>query len=278
MKQKLKDSEEITDDLKGFLEYLHLKELSELSIKQYLIYYRLFPHDNITIEAIREFVVKHKGTPSRAFVRNYLDYKKIYDMKLPQVTGRKKRRLPTKLSPEDIVKLRYALYKVNKKYGIIFDLTNDGALRRAEVMNLTPQCFDWNTWSKDTTKPCRVRVIGKNNKERIVIISSKTAFRVKNYLKPYIKEAVVRMDTRMFNVGLRAWWGILKTVSEEVLGKRVKCHSLRHNRSLQLYEKGNMDILDLKVLLGHASISTTQLYLNPDEEKSLKKMEDFYNS
>lgn len=263
-------------DLKAFDDYLTLKELADSTIKQYHIFYNLFPKDNITPETVSAFLLEHRGNLPRAFVRNYLDFRKIHDIKIPVRTGRRKKRLPPKLTEEEIRRLRYALYKKNIKYGLMFDLTLDGALRRAEVINMTPQMFDWDGWAKDESKPIRVKVVGKGNKERMVIMSPKTANRVKLYLKPLLKEYLVKMDTRMFDIGVHTWWLVLKEVSEDVLGKRIKCHAIRHHRSSELYETGKFDLLDLSRFLGHASISTTQIYLHPDEEKSIQKFEGFF--
>jgi len=264
-------------DLRDFIDYLTLKELSESTIREYLIRYKLFPIDNITSETVNAFLIEHRGNLPRAFVRNYLEFRNIYNIKIPMRTGRKKIRLPPKLTEEEIRRLRLALYKRNIKYGILFEISKDSGLRRTEVINLTPQMFNWDDWGKDQTKPCRARIIGKGNKERQIIISPDTARRLKNYLKPFIKAGVIRMNSKIFNITAKHWWKILVQESERVLERRIKPHSLRHDTATKWYSTGDMDLMDIKNLLGHSNISTTQLYLHPDEEKTLKKLEQLYD-
>ena len=55
-----------------------------------------------------------------------------------------------------------------------------------------------------------------------------------------------------------------------VLGKYYRYHELRHSRSLEWYNEGK-DIYRIKNRLGHASISTTQLYINPAEEDEINR-------
>ena len=250
-KQIIEPDSEIKKDFKLFIDYLTLKELSDSTIKQYEIFYRIFPQNELTQDTVKKFLLEHRGSVSRAFLRNYLDFKQRYDIKIPVRSGRKKKRLPEKISEEEIAKLRNALYNVDTKLGLMFDLTKDGALRKAEVVSLKPSCFNWDEWSKDTSKPIRCKVIGKGNKERLVIISSETAQRLKDYLKPLLRDYTVQMNTRIFNIGVRRWWEVLKIASEMILGRRIRTHSIRHNTATGMYESGDFDLLDIQRYLGH---------------------------
>ena len=263
-------------DFKEFNDFLNLKELAESTIREYNIRYKIFPVDNITPETVKSFLLDNRGNVPRAFVRNYLEFRQIYDIRIPVRSGRKKIRLPEKLTLEEIRRLRYALYKRGIKYGVMFDIARDSAIRRTELVSLTPSMFDWDLWKIDTTKPCRAKIIGKGNKERQIIISSDTARRLKDYLKPYIKAGVILMNSKIFDITPKHWWKILIQESEKTLGKRIRPHAIRHSTSTEMYESGKFDLLDLQRYLGHASLSTTQLYIHADEEKSIQKFEDFF--
>ena len=264
-----------TPTFESFAEYLILKDLAESTVEAYCIYFRIFPHDNFNQESVNQFLLKHTGDTPRGFVRNYLDYLKRRDIDMPKKTGRKKQRLAVIVPESNRAIVREALYNVNTKYGLMFDMTLQGGLRREELTTLELQNFEWDEWGKDTSKPCRVHIIGKGNKERIIVISPKLAMKIKNHFKNDILTRELRMDERMFGMDRHRWWEILKQASEGMLGKRIRPHELRSTRATQLWESGEFDLLDLQNFLGHADLSTTQIYLHPDKEKSLKKFEKF---
>ena len=49
--------------------------------------------------------------------------------------------------------------------------------------------------------------------------------------------------------------------------KRYSVHKLRHTAATLMYQYGNVDIRALQVLLGHESISTTEIYTHVDNEQ-----------
>jgi site-specific recombinase XerD len=157
----------------------------------------------------------------------------------------------------------------------MYDLTYEGGLRRAETVNLKAQDFEWNQWGKDKTKPCRVHIIGKGDKERIIVISPQVAQAVRDFISPLLKDGTILMNQPIFQINKQRWWEIIRDTSIAVLGKRIKTHSIRHQRSSDLLETKQFQITDLQRFLGHSSIATTQIYLHPDEEKSIKKFEEF---
>jgi integrase len=265
-----------TQELLGrYIDYLAVRELAESTIKEYVIYFRIFPHDNISQDTVNEFVIHHKGSIAKAFVTSYLKFMKIKDIEVPETTGRKRKRYTKINTREEMETLREALYLLQERYGIMYDVTLEGLLRRNETISVKPQDFEWNSWGQDKSKPIRLRVIGKGNKERIVVISSQTAERVRNYISPLLKDGSILMNQPMFKISKHEWWRVIRDVSIAVLGKRIKPHSIRHYRSSELLETNAFSLPDLQRILGHSSIATTQIYLHPDEEVSIKKFEEF---
>lgn len=259
-----------------FIQFMKLKGLSDGTIEQYSRYFNLFPHDNLNQENVNDFIMEHLGSRiSRAFVNNYLEFLNNKDITVMKITGRKKKRMMEKIDDESIDVMRYALYKINHKYGLMFDLTIDGALRKDELLKLTANNFEWDIWSKDITKPCRLRIIGKGNKERVVLISPKVMEGIKKFLAERLKNKEITMNTKLWGMKHHRWWQVLTIVSKELLGRNIHPHLLRHYRSNQLYETNQFDLIDLQNFLGHSSVATTELYLHPDKEKSIKKFEKF---
>ena len=56
--------------------------------------------------------------------------------------------------------------------------------------------------------------------------------------------------------------------------KNLSVHKLRHTAATLMYRYGNVDIRALQVLLGHDSISTTQIYTHVDDQQVRNAVED----
>lgn len=260
--------------LDEWMNYLAVKGLSYGTIEQYCIRFRIFPHTKLSQETVNVYLTEHTGQVNRSFVKNYLEFIRNKDIIIPKKTGRKKIRVPETVSQEHLEIIRFAMYELNELYGIMFDLEYQGGLRREELVELKINSFEWDNWIKDKSKPCRLHVIGKGDKERIVIISTELATKITDYYREKLKSGKLRFTDKMFKIGKRRWWEILKVVSEKIIERRIKPHMLRRSRATDLWNTGKFDLMDIKNFLGHTDISTTQLYISPDKEKSLKKFEE----
>ncbi len=112
-----------------------------------------------------------------------------------------------------------------------------------------------------------VRCFGKGHKERLIPIAPRAALTVKEYLQEarphllhnYAEQALFlnRRGDRLTRQGL---WQILKGYAKSAgLDKEITPHTLRHSFATHMLN-GGADLRSVQELLGHANISTTQVY------------------
>jgi integrase/recombinase XerD len=153
----------------------------------------------------------------------------------------------------------------------LLELLYAAGLRISEALNL-----DREDLSLDGG---HVRVIGKGNKERLVPVGEVALDWLVRYLDG-VRPAWLALASgdaprggplfltaRGARLGRQAAWTIVKRAARVAgLGDRVTPHTLRHSFATHLLE-GGADLRIVQELLGHASISTTQLYTHLSGER-----------
>ena len=119
----------------------------------------------------------------------------------------------------------------------------------------------------------KLNVIGKGNKERTIYLNKACINAIDNYLKIRPREAVkydsrdaLFLSERKERISNRTVQYIVK---QELLKSgldinKYSVHKLRHTAATLMYKYGNVDIRALQELLGHESISTTEIYTHVD--------------
>jgi integrase/recombinase XerD len=136
-------------------------------------------------------------------------------------------------------------------------------LRVSELVNLT--------WSQLYISDGFVRVIGKNNKERLVPIAQHTIDQILFYDRPptegtnldnlYIfKNRRGKPLTRVM-----VFYIIKEAVAQAGITKNVSPHTFRHSFATHLVERG-ADLRAVQEMLGHESITTTEIYTHVSKE------------
>jgi integrase/recombinase XerD len=129
-----------------------------------------------------------------------------------------------------------------------------------------------------------VRTIGKGNKERLIPIGKEAIKYLNIYLenirvhiKPNIKsEDIVFLNRRGGKLS-RVWiFMILKDLAAKAgIQKNVHPHTLRHSFATHLLE-GGADLRAIQEMLGHESITTTEIYTHLDREYLRDTLQRFH--
>lgn len=153
-----------------------------------------------------------------------------------------------------------------RDYCIITLLLNCG-MRLSELTGINIKDIDFTE--------NRIRIIGKGNKERMIYLNNACISALKNYLEirrdnpKAVDEPALFISNQNKRISKRRVQQIVEnTVKASGLDdKGITTHKLRHTAATLMYQYGEADILTLKELLGHSSISTTEIYTHLDSEQ-----------
>ena len=148
----------------------------------------------------------------------------------------------------------------------ILELLYSSGLRLAELHGLNVRDVDLEAGT--------VRVLGKGRKERITPVGREAAVAIRSYLETGRQE--VDPDTCLFTsrTGKRLSRRQIQRIVARWLasatgGEALSPHALRHTFATHLLDEG-ADLLAVKELLGHASLSTTRIYTHTSRERLLE--------
>jgi site-specific recombinase XerD len=189
----------------------------------------------------------------RSFIRFTLGAARVPEIALPP---RRRRRLPDapKLADvEDIVAAVAGDDPLALRNTALLELTYSCGLRSAEVVALRLADVDFE---QET-----VHVLGKGGKERVVPLGEHAAYAVALYLRD-ARPALARGANDALFLSVRG-----RPLDTSLLRRLMRNpHRLRHAYATHLLE-GGADLRTIQELLGHASLSTTQIYSHVDARR-----------
>lgn len=120
----------------------------------------------------------------------------------------------------------------------------------------------------------RIKVLGKGNKERMIYLNNACVDALNKYLEVRKSNEKASSEPALFisNQNKRISKRRVQQIVENALesagldGKGITTHKLRHTAATLMYQYGDADVLTLKELLGHASVSTTEIYTHLNNE------------
>lgn len=194
---------------------------------------------------------------------NYIDYDPTETIDRPKLA----RRLPSVLSYDEIRKL-IEMPDVRNHLGLrdraMLETIYACGLRVSELLNLKLNDIHWQQEF--------VRIYGKGRKERLVPIARSALNWIQRYLdraRPLLdrfnrSDGALFLNVRGQGLSRMGFWKILNKYAEQAdIRKEIHPHTFRHSFATHLLE-GGADLRAVQEMLGHADISTTQIYTHID--------------
>lgn len=265
-------------DVLSFLIWLNDFDISKVDyskLKEYLVFIQKFKYSKTT--------TARKIATLRTFFK-FLYREKVLESNPAKGihSPKKNKSLPKFLTEEETEEILNNI-KINTPSGyrnrVILELLYASGMRVSELSGLN--FCDLNIENNE------IRVVGKGSKERIVLISDRVKDLLNNYIKtvrPLINTEGPKTETtedsplfinktgfRLHPQSIRT--AIKETVEHIQLPKHVTPHVFRHSFATKLLNHG-ADLRVVQELLGHASISNTQIYTHV----SLSRLKEAYDS
>ncbi|MFM8473736.1 MAG: tyrosine recombinase XerC [Candidatus Kapaibacterium sp.] len=184
------------------------------------------------------------------------------------VVPKSEKRLPTFLQATEVADMMDRFDRttvVGCRDAALTELLYGSGLRISEALSLRTDSID--------ERRSTVRVTGKGGKQRIVPVGGKSMQAIRDYLgmRSGMKDAAVRtamfLTTKGTPLGASQAWRIIHRAMEGITESRQKSpHVLRHSFATHLIDNG-ADLQAVSDMLGHASLSTTQIYTHVSVER-----------
>lgn len=240
-----------------------------------------------SIPGFYEFMKKHKlSTRSQARVisslRTYFRFCETRGMKCPELRELRppkvKVGLPKVLTPQEFQQLYDAAetsdpVKTARNQMTLLFLYGLG-VRVTELIGLNVMDFNpTDRW---------IRVLGKGNKERLAPITEHLAQHLTHYLQE-IRPQLLKESTQTILINDRGhrpsrvdvWRWLASWSAKAGFAEPVNPHRFRHACATALLESG-ADLRSIQMLLGHASIQTTQIYTNVTTRTMAKTIDEHH--
>ena len=163
----------------------------------------------------------------------------------------------------------------------MLSLMYDSGARVQEIIDLMPSSINFN-------RPYTIRITGKGNKKRIVPLMENQFELLKEYmrsnrlLEPYAStyplfsnarsEKLTRMGVTLI---LKKYADMARAEEPSLIPPKVTPHVLRHSKAMHLLQS-KVNLVYIRDFLGHASVSTTEIYARTDSKFKREALEKAY--
>ena len=250
-----KDIEQFADFFKGNFQEENLTEVNYPIIRHWIV--------NLTEQKITANSINRKMASLKAFYKFLLKIGEIQTYPLQKHKSLKvQKKVQIPFSQKELTKaldwIEYPdTFEGVRNRAIIMLLYTTG-IRRAELISLSLGSIDFYKNS--------LKVAGKRNKQRIVPLAKDALSAIKLYLNKREKIAASDLNNWLFvtSKGEKIYPSLVYRIINLYLGAvsskaKRSPHILRHTFATHLLEQG-ADLNSIKELLGHASLSATQVY------------------
>ena len=255
-------------DLELFNKYLkenkitNIKSIDYNTIRKYLSHL----HD----EKYEASSVSRKISALRSFFKYNIKEKTIINNPMTLISNPKKeKKLPKYLNYEEIERLINSI-EIDTKEGIqerlIIELLYSTGIRVSELVNIK---------LKDIKiKENQINILGKGNKERIVLFGEKAKDLIKQYMnafKEYYQGNIINEYLLVNKKGKQLTTNKIELIVKDALRKsalkqNISPHTLRHTFATHMLDSG-ADLKSVQELLGHENLKTTAIYTHISNER-----------
>ena len=274
---------ELNNVLTEYFDYLKSKSLSENTIKNYfrdlIDYFNYLNQNNLSAfksikpEHIRKMLsflidkgfsklsISRKISAIKSYITFLEKFNYSSDNYSELITIPKKTRILPKVMTEKEINLLIKHIEINTKKNLrddaLIELLYSTGLRVSEVANL--KIGDINFEKSE------IKILGKGNKQRVVIFNNKSKEKIIKYLKN--DKRLISLNTEALfqnkykqSLSPRSIQRLLKKyLNFSGINSKYSTHTLRHTFATHLLE-GGADIKVIQQLLGHSSPETTKIY------------------
>lgn len=243
---------------------LTLNTIDERTIREYLAHLKLKKH--YSPKALNRKLSALKSYFNFLVDEKILEKSPVFRIK----TAKLGKHIPKVLSPQEVEKLLESTSApdplVSTRDRAILELFYATGIRLAELVGINLADLDLSNLI--------LRVTGKGDKQRLVLLNETAKLALLAYLnlRPPTSDPCLFLNNRKKRISRR----MVELIFKKYLGKAgieksASPHTLRHSFATHLLDGGS-DLMTIKELLGHESLSTTQIYTSV----SLERMRDVY--
>ena len=253
-------------DLSKFAVFLNLKTLSEVDPETISAFEASLREAKLSVASINRI-----DSTLRSFFKHLQQEYGYADPTLEIAPKKSARRLPKALTIAQIVSMIDAAYRegqpITARDQAMLELLYSSGARVSELIGINLN--DLSSIESDDGIVTTIKLRGKGSKERIVPLGSFASKAIENYMvrvRPELAAKSAKTTSALFlnSRGSRisrqsAWQMVLDAAEAAGVTEHVSPHVFRHSYATHLLD-GGADIRVVQELLGHASVTTTQIY------------------